>query len=249
VSDALGKESAEILFLRVPPRGLLRPFSGIRGSGPNRFGAVAAADGIRGRVGERNVTSFWIGMGRGVRMPGRKLLQRLREGAIAEIVDIGCAGALDSGLRRGDLVLSSADIALNCPDPISVRRRPELRPILKEVAAGRGVSLHIAPILTHERFISSRTERIELFERTGCAAVQMEHAWFLQLLQTLLPVDRYEKIRITHLVFITDAVPRSTGWMEAARSCTDALVGYLLPGGRDGIASLRREVLFRWPAE
>jgi hypothetical protein len=249
VKDASGKKAAEILFLRVAPRGLIRPVSGTRGSGPNRFGAVFAADGIRGRVGERDFASFWIGMGRRVRMPGRQLLQRLREGGITDIVDIGCAGALDTALRRGDLVLSSADFPFDAAVPIGVHRRGGLDSLLQDVAASRGVRLHAAPVLTHERFISSRAERIELFERTGCAAVQMEHAWFLQLLQTLLPVDRYEKIRVTHLVLITDAVPRSTGRMASARSWRDALVGYLLPGGRDGIASLRRQVLSSWPTE
>jgi purine-nucleoside phosphorylase len=184
-----------------------------------------------------------------VRVPGRQLLERIREGAISEIVDIGCAGALDPGLRRGDLVLSSQDIAFDDAVPVAVHRRPELRSPLQAVAARRGVVLQVAPILTHERFIASRAERIELFERTSCAAVQMEHAWFLQLLKPLLTADRYEKIRITHLVLITDAVPRGTGRMAAARSTWDALSGYAFTGGSAGMMSLRREVLSSWPAE
>jgi hypothetical protein len=244
----LGTRSGEILFLRFPPGGIIRPAGRSGWRGPNRLGAAFAPNGIRGRVGQRSITSFWVGLGRNVRLPGRELLERMREGAITEVIDIGCAGALDPRLCRGDLVMSSDDLAFDAAVPMGVGRRTGLASLLREVAAGRGAGLQVAPILTHERFIAGRNERIELFERTGCAAVQMEHAWFLQRLQSLLPPDRFEQIRVTHLVLITDAVPRSNSRSATARSTRDALAGYLLPGGRDGIASLRREVLGSWPA-
>jgi hypothetical protein len=238
--------SGETLFLRVPPRGLLKSAGGIGRRGTPRFAAVFAPNGFCGRVGKGTITCFWIGMGRRVRLPGRELLEGLRRGATAEIVDIGCAGALDPGLERGDLVLSSDDIAFDSAVPLAVRRRPGLEVILREVAAGRGVNLRRAPILTHERFVSRRADRIELFERTGCTAVQMEHVWFLQLLRRLLTADRFDKIRVTHLVLITDAVPRSGSRGATARSNWDALTGYAFPGGSGGIMSLRREVLNLW---
>jgi len=238
--------SGEILFLRVPPRGLIKTVGGKRRRRPIRLSAVIDRNGGSGRLGKGTITCFWIGMGRRVRLPGRELLEGLRRGATTEIVDIGCAGALDPGLERGDLVLSSDDIAFDSAVPVAVHRRPELEVILQEVAAGRGVKLRRAPILTHERFVSSRADRVGLFERTGCAAVQMEHVWFLQLLQTLLPAHRFEQLRVTHLVFITDAVPRSGSRRETARSNWDALTGYAFPGGGKGIMSLRREVLNLW---
>jgi hypothetical protein len=242
----VSESQPELLFLRVPPRGLVKPVGGIRRRRPIRLSAVFDPNGCHGRIGERRITCFWIGMGRRIRVPGRKLLERIRSGAVAELVDIGCAGALDPGLQRGDLVLSGNDIAFDSAVPVAVRRRPGLEVILQEVAAGRGVNIRRAPILTHERFVSSRADRIELFERTGCAAVQMEHAWFLQLLQPLLTPNRFDKIRVTHLVLITDAVPRSGGRRTSARSNWDALTGYAFPGGRGGITSLRREVLTLW---
>jgi hypothetical protein len=241
-------KSGEILFLRVPPGGLIRPaeLSGWRG--PNRLGAVFAPNGIRGRVGARRITSFWIGLGRGVRVPGGELLKGIRAGAVTEIIDIGCAGALDPGLSRGDLVLSSGDLAFDAAVPLGVRRRTGLGCLLGEAAARRGVGFQTAPILTHERFIAGPDERIELFERTGCAAVQMEHVWFLQRLkQQLSSPDLFENIRVTHLVLITDAVPASSRRTAAVRAAVGALAGYLLPGGKNGIASLRREVLGSWP--
>ncbi|MBN2552010.1 MAG: hypothetical protein JXB06_04545 [Spirochaetales bacterium] len=237
----------EILFLRVPPAGLVKPVGSVGRPVPARLRAVFDRDGFRGRAGQRSVTCFWIGMGRRVRVPGRRLLERIRCGEITEIIDIGCAGALDPALRRGDMVLSSDDIVFDGGLPVVVSRRPELSSILAEVAAGRGAAFRRAPILTHERFVARREQRIELFERTGCVAVQMEHAWFVRLLQQLLAADRFEKIRITHLVLITDAVPRGAGRRETMLSTWDALTGYTFPGGRCGIASLRREVLSRWP--
>jgi purine-nucleoside phosphorylase len=244
VSDSPG----EILFMRVPPTGLVKPVGGGGRCGSARLAAVFAREGFRGRIGERNITCFWIGMGRRVRVPGRKLLERIRSGAITEIIDIGCAGALDSGLGRGDLVLSSDDIAFDSDVPVAVSRRPELEFILQEVAADRGVTLRRAPILTHERFVSSRADRIELFERTGCFAVQMEHVWFLQLLQSLLPDRTLDIIRFTQIVLITDAVPSSGSRGATARSNWDALTGYAFPGGSGGIMSLRRQILSRWPS-
>jgi purine-nucleoside phosphorylase len=243
VSDSPG----EILFLRVPPRGLIESVGGTGWRGPTRLTAAFSANGFRGRLGERSITCFWVGLGRRVRVPGRELLERLRSGEISEIIDIGCAGALDPSLRRGDLVLSSEDMAFDSGAPVAVSRLPELLPLLHEVAVSRGVTLRSAPILTHERLIASRDERTELFDSSGCAAVQIEHAWFLQLLRSLTPAARFETIRVTHLVLITDAVPRTHGRLAAARSAWDALAGYALPGRGGGIASLRREVLSRWP--
>jgi len=243
----VGEPPGEILFLRVPPLGLIESAAGSGWRGPTRLTAAFASNGFRGRVGERSITSFWIGMGRRVREPGRQLLERLRNGRISDIIDIGCAGALDPSLQRGDLVLSSGDVAFDGVVPAVVRRGPELSSLLHDVAVSRGVTLHPAPILTHERLIASRDERIELFDRTGCAAVQIEHVWFLRLLQSLLPDRTLEKIQVTHFVLITDAVPRTHRRLATARSAWHALVGYALPGGSGGIASLRREVLSRWP--
>jgi hypothetical protein len=237
--------SGEILFLRVPPRGLVRPAGG-NSARPLR--AVLAPDGFCGRVGERAITCFWIGLGRRVRTPGRILCEKLRGGTISEIVDIGCVGALDPSLRRGDLVLSSSDVAFDGGVPPAVIRRPELRSLFRGLAASRGTDFRRAPILTHERMINSREERIELFKRTGCIAVQMEHVWFLVLLQSILSDCSFDRIRVTHLGMITDAVPRTGRRTAASRSAWDALTGFALPGVAGGIASLRRESLSRWPA-
>jgi len=232
----------ETLFLRVPPPGLLSRAATLRGG---RLSSVFRADGSSGYLGGRRITCFWIGFGRGVRAPGPGLLERLRDGSIEDVLDVGCAGALDPSLRRGDLVLSSDDLPFDAGAPLEVQRRPAAREIARLAAESRNAALHVAPVLTHERAILAREERLRLFEQTGCAAVQMEHAWFLELLQSLLPETAFRRLRVTHLVLITDAVPRQDGGWERARAAWDAISGYALPG-RGGIVSLRREFLRRW---
>jgi hypothetical protein len=233
----------ELLFLRVPPRRLVAP----AGRGYT-FGRARAwrSEGLRGSIGSLRVSCFWVGLGRRVRTPGPGLLQRLKDGTIGEVVDIGCAGALDPTLRRGDLVLSTADLPFDAPVPITVRRSPEAADLAAEVAALRGVACRRGAILTHERAVVARKARLGLFEATGCLAVQMEHAWFLRLLESLLPESVFSALRVTHLVLITDAVPRSDARRSAARSAWEAVLGYAFPGGRRGIGSLRRDVLRLW---
>ena len=232
----------ETLFLRVPPPGLLSPAGTLRGGRPS---GVFRADGSSGNPGGRRITCFWIGFGRRVRAPGPGLLERLRDGSIEDVLDIGCAGALDPSLRRGDLVLSSDDLPFDTAAPLEVRRSPAAYGIACQAAECRNAALHVAPVLTHERAILRREERLGLFGQTGCAAVQMEHAWFLELLQSLLPETAFRRLRVTHLALITDAVPRQDGGWERARAAWDAIRGYALPGPQ-GILSLRREFLRRW---
>ncbi|MBN1836407.1 MAG: hypothetical protein JW820_11190 [Spirochaetales bacterium] len=223
-------------------------------------------------MGARGIACFWIGFGTRVRVPGAGLLGRLRDGTIREVVDIGCAGALDPSMRRGDLVLSSDDVPVDTGKPLRLVRNPDARSIAGKVAEAWGVTLAVAPILTHERAVLSREERLALFERTGCAAVQMEHAWFLRLLEQLVPAAIFGSLRFTHLVLITDSVPRPSGRedgpasgprnspgrsgragaggsggtrTETLRASWDAIRGYAFPGRR-GIGSLRREFLRRW---
>jgi hypothetical protein len=238
VSEAFG----EVLFLRVPPRGLLSHPPGRR---LGRLLAVFGADGASGSLGGCPVTCFWVGFGRKVRAPGPGLLERLRGGAVADILDIGCAGALDPSLRRGDLVLSSADIPFDTGTPLELRRRPEMRGIARALADRRGTALRAEPILTHERAVLAREARLKLFEQTGCAAVQMEHVWFLRLLQSLLPEPVFRALRVTHLGLITDAVPEAKTRWGTERSAWDAIRGYAAAGS-GGIVSLRREFLMRW---
>jgi hypothetical protein len=236
--------SGQILLLRVPPPGLL---SATRGARWARLASVLSPNGVSGWVGRHPVSCFWIGLGRRVRVPGPRLLERLRDGSIADLVDVGCAGALDPSLRRGDLVLSREDVAFDTGRPVGVSRRPEVEALARKLAEARGAAFRVAPILTHERAILDREARLELFHRTGCAAVQMEHAWLLRLLQSLLPEPVFRGLQVTHLTLITDAVPGRTGRRAVLRSGWDATRGYLAPE-RSGIASLRRELLTAWPA-
>ena len=234
----------EVLFLRVPPPGF-EPEPSVPGGGLLR--CVLASRGVSGLMGERRVTCFWVGLGRKVRVPGPALLGGLESGAITDVLDIGCAGALDPTLRRGDLVLSSDDLPFDAGTPMALRRHRPLVDLLEIVARRRGPALRTGPILTHERAVLRRSERLALFERTGCLAVQMEHAWFLQALASRLSGRAFARLRVTHLVMITDAVPRSDSSALTAVSLWHALAGFVFQRTRRGIASVRRDVLTVWP--
>jgi hypothetical protein len=228
----------DILLLRAPPRGF-RATAPALGRGLVR--SLIDPDGCPGRLGDTPVTCFWVGFGRKVRIPGARLMQRISQGAVSDVLDIGCAGALDPELRRGDLVLSTADLPYDSPRPIELVRREGMSALAGILARSRGVSWREAPILTHERAVLGRDERLGLFAATGCAAVQMEHAWFALALRAQLSPGAFRRLRFTHLVLITDAVPTREGGYADARASWDAVRGYLFQGG--GVGALRRELL------
>jgi hypothetical protein len=188
---------------------------------------------------------FWIGFGRRPRRPKTILAERLRSGAFTDVVDIGIAGALDPQLRRGDLVLSTLDLPFDSREPLDLRRRPELRLVTESLAQERGVSLKEAGILTHEKPVFSRRDRLAWFEQTGCAAVQMEHAWGLQLLRQFMPSPVFCGIYFTHLVMISDAVPASDGRLQEMLSVGQALAAYTV---QRRIRRLRTDFLRLWLA-
>lgn len=196
-------------------------------------------------VSPHRITVFRIGLGRRLRVPRPILLERLRSGAFSDVLDIGIAGALDPGLERGDLVLSTSEVCFDSEQTLAPRRRPEAVRVARQLARERGVSLRAARILTHERAVLSRQDRLAWFERTGCAAVQMEHAWAVQLLRSLLPAAVFRGLRFTHLVMISDAVPAGHGRLEQVRSGLRALCAYLF---QTDVRRLRRDFLQRWLA-
>jgi hypothetical protein len=188
---------------------------------------------------------FWIGFGRRPRLPGTALAERLRSGAFTDVVDIGIAGALDPQLQRGDLVLSTLDRPFDSHEPLDLRRRPELRLVAEALAQEWGVSLNQAGILTHEKPLFSRRDRLAWFEQTGCAAVQMEHAWGIQLLRQLMPSPVFRGICFTHLVLISDAVPASDCRLQEMLSVGKALAAYT---AQRRIRRLRTDFLRLWLA-
>ena len=198
-----------------------------------------------GRVGPHAITVFWIGFGRRPRLPGAALGERLRSGAFTDVVDIGIAGALDPRLKRGDLVLSTMDLPFDSREPLDLRRRPELRLVAEALAQQRGVSLSEAGILTHAKPVLSRRDRLAWFEQTGCAAVQMEHAWGVRLLHQLVPDAVFHGLCFTHLVMISDAVPAGDGRLQEMFSAVQALAAYTV---QRGIRQLRMEFLRGWLA-
>lgn len=197
-------------------------------------------------VSPHRITAFWTGLGRRVRAPGAAALRELRAGQFSDVVDIGLAGALDPELRGGDLVLSATEVPFDTGQALSLRRRPDAARAVRGLAEARGVRLQQAPVLTHERPVLSRRDRLAWFGRTGCAAVQMEHAWAVQRLQSLLPAAVFGRLCFTHLVLISDAVPAAGGWRQSAGCALGALRALGAFASQRAIRRLRRDFLERW---
>ncbi len=62
--------------------------------------------------------------------------------------------------------------------------------------------------MTSEKVIASRKKRIELFEKTGCSVVQMEHGRFIELLKRAMAPGSFRKLYVTHVEIVADVAPR-----------------------------------------
>jgi hypothetical protein len=182
------------------------------------------SDGAILALGGHEVTFFYPGLGRRLRRPGGGILQKLVSGEITDIVDVGGGGALDPALRRGELVLGSVDVASDTPAPLPLRRRPEMPGLVEALARQLGVGYRRAPLLTHDRGVFSRRERLRVRSETGCSVVQIEHAWFLRLLQQLIGPKRFARLCVTHVEVVADIVPPTDSWFSSVFELLQALL-------------------------
>lgn len=159
------------------------------------------------RVAGHDVTFFFPGYGGRLRTPHPSIIEKLESGWITDIVDIGGGGALDPGLKRGDLVLSTGDVPRVGSPPMRVGKRKGIKTIVEALAKRNGRAFYESKILTSEKVISSRRKRIALFEKTGCSVVQMEHCRFLRLLEKALSPESFRKLHVTHVEIVADVIP------------------------------------------
>jgi hypothetical protein len=151
------------------------------------------------------------------------LIAKINSGEITDIIDIGAGGALNPDLRIGDLVLSTEDRAIGLPSFPSLYGN-KFYDSAKMVADYLGTSIHTGPILTTDKIISAREERLNLFNSTGSHVVQMEHYWFLNDLKGAVNPDAFENLRCSHLELISDRVPpRDAGKTDSFYSLVKAL--------------------------
>lgn len=100
------------------------------------------------------------------------------------IIRVGTAGSIDPEVHVGDVLIS--DIAYTNSDfykhlkmPMDYIARPDEDLLKKsiEVAKNKGVSYHVAPVLTEELYYAQESDGyIELWQEKGVAAIEMEAA-------------------------------------------------------------------------
>ena len=230
----------DVLFIRQLPI-LLRRRSKWRSwlrSWMSPHGATLDVEG-------HQVVFFFPGYGRRLRDPAPALVERIVSGQITDIVDVGAGGALDPELARGDLVLSLQDVRSDQVEALYLPRRRSAVSAAQETAACLGRRLVFGRILTHDAILQSRRARVAAFERTGCQVVQMEHCWFLERLCRRLPPESRDRLYLTHLEVVADAVPIDEGPLASVRELGHGLTGCLLRN-QQFLGPIKSEFLRSW---
>jgi hypothetical protein len=159
--------------------------------------------------GRHNITFLYPGIGKLQKKPSPNIIDQINSGLITDVIDIGGGGALDPALKRGDLVLSSEDIPYDTKIPAKVKRRPEMKDIVRRLAEKHNSRFHEGKILTSPYVVIKRRERKYVHDMTGCLMVQMEHCWFVRKIQRHVDPIAFKKLHFTHLEVVSDEVPKS----------------------------------------
>lgn len=209
--------------------------------------SVTDPRGVALRLGGHEITFFFPGYGRKIRTPHRTLIAKLNSGQFTDIVDIGAGGALDPELRQGDFVLSRGEIPSDSLEPLPLRRREEMPAVVQCFAKRRQARFLEGTILTSAFLVGSRPARLRLYEQTGCALVQMEHAWFLQALQQAMDPQAFRALYVTHLEIVIDPVPRGDSWKEGLGQFMRAF-DYCVLRNQRHLGNVKAEFLKCWLA-
>jgi purine-nucleoside phosphorylase len=198
ISDAPVKD---ILFIRKYPSSF-----GKNSNLKKRLQSIISSRGTTAHYAGHDITFFFVGCGKNIRIPNPTIIKKLNSGKITDIVDIGGGGALNPKLKRGDLILSCGDIPSDTLKPLKVKRREEIRNTVQALAKREKRHFFEEKILTSTKLIASKKERIALYEQTRCSIVQMEHCWFLRALQEAMVSDAFNELYITHMEIVSDVV-------------------------------------------
>ena len=191
----------DILFIRKYPRSFETNLNLKK-----RLQSIISSRGTTTHYAGHDITFFFVGCGKKIRIPHPTIIEKLNSGKITDIVDIGGGGALDPKLKRGDLILSSEEIPSDTLQPLKIKRRTEIKDIAQTLANEKKRRFFEKKILTSVKLIASRKERIALYEQTRCSIVQMEHCWFLRALQKAMESDSFNELYITHMEIVSDVV-------------------------------------------
>lgn len=124
-----------------------------------------------GRLGTAPVVAVVGGVGKANARRAAAVLCDVHGATV--LLSIGYAGALDPELRRGDIVLSAWSVNGMNEGPSEEDLEREGR--LREVAdASHEHHVYVGPLFTADRIVARHEEKIALFSRMGCPAVDME---------------------------------------------------------------------------
>ena len=118
----------DILFIRKYPR-----FAEKTSHLKKQLQSIISNRGATIHYSGHDITFLFLGYGKKQRKPHPTIIEKLNAGIITDIVDIGGGGALDPTLKRGDFILSSEDIPFDTLKPFKLRRRKEIRDIIKHL--------------------------------------------------------------------------------------------------------------------
>lgn len=193
----------DVLFMRKYPTALARgSFQALTKQARSAFGS-----GQREMMHGHGVVFFFPGYGEKIRTIPSKIINDINTGVISDIVDVGAGGALDPQLKVGDLVVSDGEVSVDGEVFPGQRSRTEVETIVKVLADEFGSAYYKQTMVTTNKIIASRTDRLNLFERTGAGVVQMEHRWFLERIKSLVAPEIFSAIHVSHVEMIADEVP------------------------------------------
>ena len=192
-----------------------------------------------------NITFLFLGYGKKQRIPHPTIIEKLNSGKITDIVDIGGGGALDPTLKRGDLILSTEDIPFDTLQPLKVRRRKEIQNVVQTLANKKQRRFFEGKILTSAKIITSKKERITLYDQTQCSVVQMEHCWFLRALQNIMGSQSFNELYITHIEIVADVVQQRDVFLNNLLELIHG-INYCILRNQHNIGKVKSEFLKLW---
>lgn len=230
----------DILFIRSYPKYFIKNHYL-----KNTFQSLANNKGITARYGNHNITFLFPGIGKKQKIPHKSLIHRINSGLITDIVDIGGGGALDPQLKRGDIILSSNDVPADTMEPIKVKRRKEIKNIIKNIADKRESRFYERNILTSTKLVGKRDTRLNLLYKTQCSVVQMEHCWFLRSLATRMSSQSLDSVYVTHIEVVTDEVPADQSFLASTKELYFGLT-YCLLFNNKYLGTIKNDFLKTW---
>jgi purine-nucleoside phosphorylase len=237
ISDAPIKD---ILFIRKYPRSFEENLNLKK-----RLQSIISSRGTTTHYAGHDITFFFVGCGKKIRIPHPTIIEKLNSGKITDIVDIGGGGALDPKLKRGDLILSSEEIPFDTLQPLKIKRRTEIKDIAQTLANEEKRRFFEKKILTSAKLIASKEERIALYKKTRCSIVQMEHCWFLRALQKAMASNSFNELYITHIEIVSDVVPQNHTFINYAMEFFHG-INYCVLRNQHYLGKVKSEFLKLW---